>query len=65
MLMNFKMATIVGILTFMSMISFMLRGVEHEKSFITSAPDLDPKHLPVILLLEEFLKRFVLEKKSR
>ena len=36
MLMNVKMQTIVGILTFMTMINFMLSCVEHEKSFITS-----------------------------
>ena len=37
-LINVKMLTIVDILTFISMINFMLRGVEHEKSFITSEP---------------------------
>ena len=31
MLINVKMPTIVGILTFMSMINFMLSSVEHEK----------------------------------
>ena len=36
MLINVKMPTIVGILTFMSRINFMLSLVEHEKSFITS-----------------------------
>ena len=36
--MNVKMPTIVGILTFMSWISFMLSWVEYEKSFITSGP---------------------------
>ena len=35
---NVKMPTIVGILTFMSRKNFMLNGVEHEKSFITSGP---------------------------
>ena len=39
MLTNVKMPTIVGILTFMSMINFMLIEVEHGKSFITSGPD--------------------------
>ena len=34
--MNVKMPTIVGILTFMSMIDFMLISVGHEKSFISS-----------------------------
>ena len=36
MLINVKMPTIVGILTFMSRKNFMLNSVEHEKSFITS-----------------------------
>ena len=35
-LINVKMPTIVGILTYMSRKNFMLSGVEHEKSFITS-----------------------------
>ena len=34
-ILNVKMPTIVGILTFMSMINFMLSSVEHEKSFTT------------------------------
>ena len=38
MLINVKMRTIVGILTFISWISFMLSWVEYEKSFITSGP---------------------------
>ena len=38
MLINIKMATIVGILTFMSWISLMLSWVEYEKSFISSGP---------------------------
>ena len=41
MLINIKMPTIVGILTFMSRINFVLSWVEYEKSFITSGPDLD------------------------
>ena len=36
MLINAKMPTIVGILTFMSSIKFVLSSVEHGKSFITS-----------------------------
>ena len=36
MLINVKMPTIVGILTFMSRINIVLSWVEHEKSFITS-----------------------------
>ena len=39
MLINVKMTTIVGILTFMSRIHFVLSWVEHEKRFITSGPD--------------------------
>ena len=37
---TFKMPTIVGILTFMSRINFVLRQIEHGKSFITSGPGL-------------------------
>ena len=37
-LINVKMPTIVGILTFMSRKNFMLSSVEHEKSFITLGP---------------------------
>ena len=40
MLTNVKMPTIVGILTFMSRINFVLSQVEHEFFFITSGPDL-------------------------
>ena len=46
MLINVKMPTIVGILTpiigiltFMSRINFVLSCIEHGKSFITSGPD--------------------------
>ena len=39
MLINVEMTTIVGILTFMSRINFMLSRVEYEKSFITLGPD--------------------------
>ena len=38
---NVKMSTIVGILTFMSRVNFVLSWVEHEKSFITSGPGLE------------------------
>ena len=38
-LINVKMPTIVGILTFMSKKNFVLSWVEHEKSFITSGPE--------------------------
>ena len=40
LLINVKMPTIVDILTFMSTINFVLSGIEHEKSCITSGPDL-------------------------
>ena len=40
LLINVKMPTIVGILTFISRKNFMLNSVEHEKSFITSGPGL-------------------------
>ena len=43
-LINVKMPTIVGILTFMSMKNSMLSWVEHEKSFITSGSDLGRCH---------------------
>ena len=39
-LINMKMPTIVGIFIFISRENFMLSWVEHEKSFITSRPDL-------------------------
>ena len=39
MLINVKMPTIVGILTFMSKINFMLSSFVHEKSFITTEPE--------------------------
>ena len=44
LLINVKMSTTVGILTIMSRKNFMLNGVEHEKSFITSGPGLSPVH---------------------
>ena len=40
MLINVKMPTTVGILTFMSRINFALRCVEHGKSLKTSGPGL-------------------------
>ena len=39
MLINVEMPTSVGILTFMSMLNFLLSCVEHEISFIISWPD--------------------------
>ena len=38
MLINVKMPTIVGISTFISIVNFVLSGIAHEKSFITSRP---------------------------
>ena len=38
LLINVKMPTVVGILTFMSRINFMLSSVENKKSFITLGP---------------------------
>ena len=38
------MPTIVGILTFMSWINFILNSVEHEKSFITLGPGQKASH---------------------
>ena len=40
LLINVKMSTIVGILTFMSRIIFMLSSAENEKRFITVGPNL-------------------------
>ena len=40
LLINVKMPTIVGILTFMSGKIFVLNSIEHEKCFITSGPGL-------------------------
>ena len=40
LLINVKLPTIVGILTFMSRINFMLSSVDYEKCFMTSGPGL-------------------------
>ena len=40
MLINVKMPTTVGILTYMSRINFVLSLVGHDKCFITSGPEL-------------------------
>ena len=45
MLINVKMPTIVGLLTFISRIIFVLCLVEYEQSFITSGPGLAESHL--------------------
>ena len=53
MLMNVKMPIIVGILTFTSIINFMLSLVEHDESFISLGPEhyiLPNKSLARILL---------------
>ena len=51
MLINVEMPTIVGILTFMSRIKFVLSCDEHEKSFITSGPDVrNPKTISAVML---------------
>ena len=52
MLINVNMPTVVGILTLMSRINFVLSWVEHEKSFITSGQDYvivtyRSKHAPI------------------
>ena len=41
LLINVKMPTIVGILTFMSRKNFMLSWIKHEKGFITSGPEVE------------------------
>ena len=50
------MPTIVGILTFMSRKIFMLNSVEHEKSFITSAPD-QSSFFAYLILIQGYLKK--------
>ena len=47
LLINVKMPTTGGILTFMSRKIFMLNRAEHEKSFITSGPGSD-SHLRAV-----------------
>ena len=49
-LINVKMPTIVGILTFMSRKTFMLSLVEHEKSFITSSPGIPAVEAALLFL---------------
>ena len=47
LLINVKMPTVVGILTFMSRKNFMVGWVEHEQNFITSGPrNFDAKFKP-------------------
>ena len=54
-LINVKMPTTVGILTFMSRKNFML--IEHEKSFIISGPG--------FVCAQEQLKRMLIKKKNK
>ena len=54
LLINVKMPTTVGILTFMGRINFMLGWVEHEKRFITLRPDLCLK----LLIINETLSTY-------
>ena len=56
MLINVKMPTIVGILTFMSRVNFVLSLVEHEKSFITLGPGSKLFETLMVLLKEYFEK---------
>ena len=53
-LVNVKMPTIVGILTFMSRINFVLSWVEHG-SFITSGPEISRQHLSSLCLVDILL----------
>ena len=50
MLKNIKMPTIVGILTFMSRINFVLSCVEYEKNYITSEPGLIPTREQILCM---------------
>ena len=56
LLINVKMPTIVGILTFMSMKNFMLNELSMKKSFITSGPDLFGKRINLICIPKEHKK---------
>ena len=58
MLMNVKITTIVAILTFMSMIMFMLNLVEHGKSVMTFEPGLEV--IFVILCPTQLNMKFIL-----
>ena len=55
LLINVKMPTTVGILTYLSMINFMLSCVDYEKSFITSGPDLDNNQHVITLIRTEVI----------
>ena len=60
MLINVKMPTIVGILTFMSRINFVLSSFEHGQFFKTSGPDQLASHKPADLDLHGFQSRIYL-----
>ena len=57
MLINMKKPTVVGIFIFISRENFILSWVEHEKSFITSGPDLSvyaPRQLKFYFSVETY-----------
>ena len=56
MLINVKMPTTVGIVTFMSRINFVLSCVKYENSFITSGPDRKKMELKVPIHTFEILQ---------
>ena len=60
MLINVKMPTIVGILTFMSRINFVLSWVKHGKSFITSGQEIGSHAIlfSAIIFLQRFFNLF-------
>ena len=58
------MPTIVGILTSMSRIHFVLSWVEHGKSFINSGPDLDPKYFALCISEIFIFEKISFEKKT-
>ena len=57
-LINVKMPTIVGILTFMSRMILMLSCVKHEKSFTTSGPGSYERYpvLPLYLVYSDTMQ---------
>ena len=75
-LINVKMPTIVGILTFMSRKTYMPSLVEHEKSFMTSSPGIPAVEAALLFCLpsqkgstlkgkNSFLREQILSFKSR
>ena len=54
MLINVKMPTILGILTFMSRTNFVLSLVKHEKGFITLGPDNFVPHIFFFILTKTY-----------